>query len=142
MTEPPHEACVHIARPTEIVTSPASDLARAPSGTWATVPARTNDEAGELANTFNQMTGQPEEARRLERRLAEATRGIATLYDVGRTATSTLPESSARVLAGPDVLCLPLVFKDEYLGLVLASLDCAAAAAPGSGGGRITSSVG
>jgi signal transduction histidine kinase len=39
---------------------------------------------------------------------------------------STLPESIARALVGPDVLCLPLVFKSQYLGLVLASLDCEA----------------
>jgi signal transduction histidine kinase len=34
-----------------------------------------------------------------------------------------LPESIARVLTDPDVLCLPLVFKDQFLGLVLASID-------------------
>ena len=74
MTEPPREACVRITRPTEIVTSPARDIARAQAGTGATVPARTSDEVGELANTFDRMTGQPEEARRaLERRIAEAT---------------------------------------------------------------------
>ncbi len=199
-----------ITRPIEIVTQMASDIARAPAGTWQTVPVRTNDEVGELANAFNRMTARLEQARGelerysadLERRIAEATRNIATLYDVTRTTTSTLeldavlklvvekimaaldlqrlvllwhppdleravdayttaggsdgarlelgesvdlaalcpaphvasvttraavestlPDSIARVLAGPDVLCLPLVFKDEYLGLVLASLD-------------------
>ncbi len=199
-----------ITRPIEILTRMASDIARAPAGAWATVPVRTNDEVGELANAFNRMTARLEQARGelerysadLERRVAEATRNITTLYDVTRTTTSTieldvvlklvvekimaaldlqrlvllwhppdleravdayttaggsdgarlelgetvdlntlsptphaatvttraavestLPESIARVLTGPDVLCLPLVFKDQYLGLVLASLD-------------------
>ena len=199
-----------ITRPIEIVTHMASDIARAPAGAWATVPVRTNDEVGELANAFNRMTARLEQARGelerhsadLERRVAEATRNITTLYDVTRTTTSTieldvvlklvvekimaaldlqrlvllwhppdlehavdayttaggsdgarlelgesvdlndlcpaphqaavttrtaieatLPESIARALTGPDVLCLPLVFKDQYLGLVLASLD-------------------
>lgn len=199
-----------ITRPIEIVTNMASDIARAPAGTWATVPVRTNDEVGELANAFNHMTARLEETRGelerysadLERRVAEATRNIATLYDVTRTTSSTLeldavlklvvekimaaldlqrlvllwhppdleravdayttaggsdgarlelgesvdlaalcpaphratvttraavestlPESIARALVGPDVLCLPLVFKSQYLGLVLASLD-------------------
>ena len=202
-----------ITRPIEIVTNWASDIARAPGGTWAMVPVRTNDEVGELANAFNRMTARLEQARGelerysadLERRVAEATRNIATLYDVTRTTTSTLeldavlklvvekimaaldlqrlvllwhppdleravdayttaggsdgarlelgesvdlaalcpaphratgttraavestlPESIARALVGPDVLCLPLVFKSQYLGLVLASLDCEA----------------
>ncbi|MEO6030114.1 MAG: histidine kinase [Candidatus Binatia bacterium] len=199
-----------ITRPIEIVTQMASDIARAPAGSWAIVPVRTNDEVGELANAFNRMTARLEQARGelesysadLERRVAEATRNIATLYDVTRTTTSTieldvvlklvvekimtaldlprlvllwhppdleravdayttasgsdggrlelgetvdltalcpaphiaaittrtrlgssLPESIARVLSDPDVLCLPLVFKNQFLGLVLASLD-------------------
>lgn len=199
-----------ITRPIEIVTQMATDIARAPEGSWATVPVRTNDEVGELANAFNRMTARLERARGelerysadLERRVAEATRNISTLYDVTRTTASTieldvvlrlvverimaaldlqrlvllwhppdleravdaymtaggpdgerlelgesvdllalcppphkatvtaraaveptLPESIGRVLTGPDVLCLPLVFKDQYLGLVLASLD-------------------
>lgn len=199
-----------ITRPIEIVTQMATDIARAPEGSWDTVPVRTNDEVGELANAFNRMTARLERARGelerhsadLERRVAEATRNISTLYDVTRTTASTieldvvlrlvverimaaldlqrlvllwhppdleravdayttaggpdgerlelgesvdllalcppphkatvtaraaveptLPESIGRVLTGPDVLCLPLVFKDQYLGLVLASLD-------------------
>ena len=199
-----------ITRPIEIVTDMASKIARAPEGTWATVPVRTNDEVGELANAFNRMTGRLEQARvalerysaDLEVRVAEATRNIATLYDVTRTTASTieldvvlklvaektmaalelprlillwhppdlehavdayvatgggdgerlalggtidlaafcpaphqasvtartalgvpLPTAIERALGGPDVLCLPLVFKDQYLGLVLASLD-------------------
>lgn len=199
-----------ITRPIEIVTQMATDIARAPEGAWDTVPVRTNDEVGELANAFNRMTARLERARGelerysadLERRVAEATRNISTLYDVTRTTASTieldvvlrlvverimaaldlqrlvllwhppdleravdayttaggpdgerlelgesvdllalcppphkaavtaravveptLPESIGRVLTGPDVLCLPLVFKDQYLGLVLASLD-------------------
>jgi two-component system NarL family sensor kinase len=199
-----------ITRPIEIVTRMATDIARAPAGAWSTVPVRTNDEVGELANAFNRMTARLEQARGeleqhsadLERRIAEATRNIATLYDVTRTTSSsleldtvlkvvvekimaaldlqrlvllwhppdleravdayttsggsdgerlelgesvdlaalcpspqhatvttlqtiasTLPESIARAVSGPDVLCLPLVFKSEYLGLVLASFD-------------------
>lgn len=199
-----------ITRPIEIVTRMATDIARAPAGAWSTVPVRTNDEVGELANAFNRMTARLEQARSeleqysadLERRVAEATRNIATLYDVTRTTSSsleldtvlklvvekimsaldlqrlvllwhppdleravdayttaggsdgerlelgesvdlaalcpspqqatvttlaaiaaTLPESIARVVSGPDVLCLPLVFKNAHLGLVLASLD-------------------
>ncbi len=199
-----------ITHPIEIVTRMAGDIARAPAGSWATVPVRTNDEVGELANAFNRMTARLEEARGdlerysadLERRIAEATRNIATLYDVTRTTSSTLeldtvlklvvekimaaldlprlvllwhppdleravdayttaggadgerlelgesldlaalcpaphqatvttmtalastlPGAIARALNGPDVLCLPLVFKSQYLGLVLASLD-------------------
>jgi signal transduction histidine kinase len=199
-----------ITRPIEVVTRMATDIAKAPAGSFATVPVRTNDEVGELANAFNRMTARLDEARRelerysadLERRVAEATRNITTLYDVTRTTTSTLelddvlklvvekimaaldlerlvllwrppdlegavdaytsaggtdgerlelgesvdlgalcppphratvvshaslnatlPEPIGRVLTGRDVLCLPLVFKDQFLGLVLASLD-------------------
>ncbi len=202
-----------ITRPIEVLTRMATEIARAPTGAWSTVPIRTNDEVGELANAFNLMTARLEEARlalesysaHLERRVAEATRNITTLYDVTRTTTSTLelddvlklvvekimaaldlqrlvllwhppelegavdayttaggsdgarlalgesvdlmalcpaphaptivgrdvieptlPESVGRVLVGPDVLCLPLVFKTQYLGLVLASFDRAA----------------
>ncbi len=199
-----------ITRPIEVLTRMATAIAQAPEGSWETVPVRTNDEVGELANAFNRMTARLEQARRelerysadLERRVAEATRNITTLYDVTRTATSTLelddvlklvvekimaaldlhrlvllwhppdldgavdaytsaggsdgerlelgegidlaglcpppheatvvarasigaklPDSMQRILTGPDVLCLPLVFKSQYLGLVLASLD-------------------
>ncbi len=199
-----------ITRPIEVLTRMATDIERAPQGARTMVPIRTNDEVGELANAFNRMTARLEEARLalerysadLERRVAEATRNITTLYDVTRTTTSTLeldavlklvvekimaaldlqrlvllwhppdlegavdayttaggsdgarlalgetvdlvalcpaphaatvasragigpilPESIGRVLTGPDVLCLPLVFKSDFLGLVLASLD-------------------
>src|SRR5204863_6485754 len=68
-----------------------SSITRAPRGPWETVPVRTNDEVGELATAFNQMIARLESARTdLERRVAEATRNITTLYEVARTTTSTL----------------------------------------------------
>jgi two-component system NarL family sensor kinase len=89
-----------LTRPIEVLTEMATTIARAPGSTWDTapVPVRTNDEVGELATAFNRMTARLAEARRalerhsadLERRVAEATRSIATLYDVARTTTSTL----------------------------------------------------
>ena len=199
-----------LTRPIEILTDMASTIARAPGRPWENVPVRTNDEVGELATAFNQMTARLEEARGdlerhsadLERRVAEATRNIATLYDVTRTTTSTLeiadvlklvaektlvtldlprlvllwhppdvgdvvdayvtsaagvgkrldveeaidlarlcppsrkpalmalaafgaalPAAIADTIATRDVLCLPLVFKDQLLGLILAGRD-------------------
>ena len=80
-----------LSRPIEVVTNMASTITRTPRGPWDTVPIRTNDEVGELATAFNQMIGRLEEARAdLERRVAEATRNITTLYEVARTTTSTL----------------------------------------------------
>jgi len=80
-----------LTRPIEEVTGLASAIACAPGGPWEAVPVRTNDEVGELATAFNQMIARLEEARsELERRVAAATRNIATLYEVARTTTSTL----------------------------------------------------
>jgi signal transduction histidine kinase len=196
-----------LTRPIEVLTEMASQVARTPQGPWEAVVVRTNDEVGELAMAFNQMTARLEEARaalerysaELERRVAEATRNIGILYDVTRTTTSTLeidevlelvaektlgalgaehvvllwrPEEDSVVdgyaaaarhagtrfavehaadlgdlcpdlhrptltplaalqpqlppvvaerLAGPSALCLPLVYKDTLLGVILAS---------------------
>src|SRR5438309_3004236 len=80
-----------LTRPIEEVTGLASAIARAPGGPWEPVAVRTNDEVGELATAFNQMIARLEEARTgLERRVAAATRNIATLYEMARTTTSTL----------------------------------------------------
>ncbi|HYY05692.1 MAG TPA: ATP-binding protein, partial [Candidatus Limnocylindria bacterium] len=80
-----------LTRPIEEVTALAGAIARAPGGPWEPVPVRTNDEVGELATAFNQMIARLEEARsERERRVAGATRNIATLYEVARTTTSTL----------------------------------------------------
>ena len=190
-----------LARPIEEVTGRAGSIARTPGGPWETVPVRTNDEVGELATAFNRMIARLEDARAdLQRRVAEATRNIATLYEVARTTTSTLelegvlklvaektletlalerlvvlwhppdlgdvvdayaaaadgsgerfeidppldlaalcphaeprldapmdvPDVVARRLATPRVLCLPLRFKDELLGVILAGLEARA----------------
>ncbi len=199
-----------LTRPIEVVTDMAGQIARAPGGSFESVPVRTNDEVGELATAFNQMTVRLEEARsalerhsaELERRVAEATRNIATLYDVTRTTTSTLeiedvlelvaektrmalglerlvvlwypqesggvvdayaiaadgagerlelegsvdlaglcgelrkaavanraalaaavPSAIADRLGGGEWLCLPLVFKDQLLGIILAGIE-------------------
>jgi signal transduction histidine kinase len=199
-----------LTRPIEILTRLADRIARGPSAPWERVPVRTNDEVGQLAVAFNQMTARLAEAQgelvrhsaELESRVREATRSIATLYDVTRTTTSTLelddvlelvaekilaalgldrlvllryppqpegaadayataagergarfeidaadlaalraaasdpavtalaelapvlpPAVAARLGGGPDGLALPLVFKDEPLGVVLASFD-------------------
>ena len=80
-----------LSQPIEVVTNLASSITHAPEGPWEAVPVRTNDEVGELATAFNQMIARLESARTdLERRVAEATRNITTLYEVARTTTSTL----------------------------------------------------
>jgi len=80
-----------LSRPIEVLTAMASRITHSPGGPWETVPVRTNDEVGELAVAFNQMMERLEEARAgLERRVAEATRTITTLYEVARTTSSTL----------------------------------------------------
>ncbi len=87
-----------LTRPIEVVTGMASTIAQRPEGPWDRVPVRTNDEVGELATAFNRMTVRLESARsalerhsaELERRIAEATRGITALYELTRTTTSTL----------------------------------------------------
>lgn len=87
-----------LTRPIEVVTGMASIIAQRPEGPWDRVPVRTNDEVGELATAFNRMTARLETARgalerhsaELERRIAEATRGITALYELTRTTTSTL----------------------------------------------------
>lgn len=87
-----------LTRPIELLTAMASTIARAPEDTRQTVRVRTNDEVGELATAFNQMTARLEAARgalerhsaELEQRVAEATRNISTLHDVARATTSTL----------------------------------------------------
>ncbi len=80
-----------LSRPIEVLTDMATTITQTPGGPWEPVPVRTNDEVGELAIAFNRMTARLEEARAgLERRVAEATRNIATLYEVARTTSSTL----------------------------------------------------
>jgi signal transduction histidine kinase len=49
--------------PIEVVTRAAGSIAHSPWGPWGKVLVRTNDEVGELATTFNQMTARLEEAR-------------------------------------------------------------------------------
>jgi two-component system NarL family sensor kinase len=204
-----------LTRPIEVLTRMASGIARTPHGPWQMVAVRTNDEVGELATAFNQMTARLEDARQelerhsaeLERRVAEATRNITALYDVTRTTTSTLeiedvltlvaektlamlqlqrlvllwyppdiegvvdayaisagaagrrlefeqpvdlaalcpasrlptitpleslrsslPAALGAMLASPQILRLPLVFKDQLLGLIVAGLEDAAVA--------------
>jgi signal transduction histidine kinase len=101
-----------LTRPIEVLTTMASDIARTPGGPWKTVAVRTNDEVGELAIAFNRMTGRLDDARLalerysadLERRVAEATRNIATLYDVTRTTTSTLEIEDVLTLVAEKTL--------------------------------------
>jgi signal transduction histidine kinase len=80
-----------LSRPIEVLTSMATGITQAPAGPWAAVPVRTNDEVGALAIAFDRMIARLEEARAgLERRVADATRHIRTLYEVTRATTSTL----------------------------------------------------
>jgi two-component system NarL family sensor kinase len=87
-----------LTRPIEILTAMASTIARGPGDSWRTVRVRTNDEVGELATAFNQMTVRLADARaalerysaELEQRVAAATRNISSLHDVARATTSTL----------------------------------------------------
>jgi signal transduction histidine kinase len=80
-----------LARPLEMLTARAAAIARAPAGPWDAIPVHTNDEVGELADALNRMIARLAAARdELERRIAEATRSVAALYEVTRTATSTL----------------------------------------------------
>ncbi len=112
-----------LTRPIEVVTRMATTIAQRPEGPWDRVPVRTNDEVGELATAFNRMTARLEAARgalerhsaELERRIAEATRGITALYDLTRTTTSTLEiddvlarvaESTLATLALPRLVLL------------------------------------
>jgi signal transduction histidine kinase len=106
-----------LTRPIEVVTEMATHIAQAPGGSWAMVPVRTNDEVGELATAFNQMTTRLEDARtalerysvQLEQRVAEATRNIASLYDVARATTSTLePDDVLKLVAEKTLITLGL----------------------------------
>jgi two-component system, NarL family, sensor kinase len=106
-----------LTRPIAVVTEMASSIAHAPGGSWAMVPVRTNDEVGELATAFNQMTTRLEDARsalerysvQLEQRVAEATRNIASLYDVARATTSTLePDDVLKLVAEKTLTTLGL----------------------------------
>jgi len=106
-----------LTRPIEILTAMASTIARAPGRPWERVPVRTNDEVGELATAFNRMTARLEEARGelerhsadLERRVADATSNITTLYDITRTTTSTLEiEDVLRLVAEKTLATLGL----------------------------------
>jgi len=106
-----------LTRPIEVVTDMASQIAQAPGGSWAMVSVRTNDEVGELATAFNQMTTRLEDARtalerysvQLEQRVAEATRNIASLYDVARATTSTLePDDVLKLVAEKTLITLGL----------------------------------
>ncbi len=106
-----------LTRPIEVVTAMASSIAQAPGGSWAMVPVRTNDEVGELATAFNRMTTRLEDARtalerysvQLEQRVAEATRNIASLYDVARATTSTLePDDVLKLVAEKTLTTLAL----------------------------------
>ncbi|TMB10946.1 MAG: HAMP domain-containing protein [Deltaproteobacteria bacterium] len=126
-----------LTRPIEVVTGMAGRIARAPGGPWETVPVRTNDEVGELATAFNQMIARLNEARvGLERRIAEATRHIATLYEVARTTTSTLEIKDVltlvaeKTLATLDLPQLVVLWHPSDLGDVV---DAYAAAANGPG---------
>ncbi|MCW5893539.1 MAG: HAMP domain-containing protein [bacterium] len=100
-----------LTRPVAVLTRLASSIARRPSGPWEVVPIRTNDEVGELAVAFNRMTARLEEARgeleqhsaELERRVAQATRDIATLYDLARTTSSTLEIAAVLPLVADKV---------------------------------------
>ena len=127
-----------LTRPIEEVTGLAGAIARAPGGPWETVPVRTNDEVGELATAFNQMIARLEEARTdLERRVADATRSIATLYELTRTTTSTLEiEDVLKLVAEKTLTALGLerllvLWHPPELGDVI---DGYAAAAGGGGG--------
>lgn len=100
-----------LTRPVEVLTRLASAIARRPAGPWEVLPIRTNDEVGELAVAFNRMTARLEEARgeleqhsaELERRVAQATRDIATLYDLARTTSSTLEIAAVLPLVAEKV---------------------------------------
>src|SRR5439155_19526845 len=101
------------------------------------VPAGTSGGGGELARCFNQLRarltaggGGP------ERRLAAATRHIATLYEVARTTTSTLEIKDVltlvaeKTLATLDLPQLVVLWHPSDLGDVV---DAYAAAANGPG---------
>ena len=126
-----------LTRPIEEVTALAGAIARAPGGPWETVAVRTNDEVGELATAFNQMIARLEEARTgLERRVAAATRNIATLYEMARTTTSTLEIADVLELVAEKTLTalglerLLVLWHPPELGDVV---DVYAAAAGGPG---------
>ena len=126
-----------LTRPIEEVTGLASAIARAPGGPWEPVAVRTNDEVGELATAFNQMIARLEEARTgLERRVAAATRNIATLYEMARTTTSTLEIADVLELVAEKTLTalglerLLVLWHPPELGDVV---DVYAAAAGGPG---------
>ena len=94
-----------LSRPIEVLTDMAGRISHAPHGPWQIVPVRTNDEVGELATAFNEMIARLEGARtELERRVAEATRNISTLYEVARTTTSTLEIEDVLELVAEKVL--------------------------------------
>ena len=119
------------------MTGLASAIARAPGGPWEPVAVRTNDEVGELATAFNQMIARLEEARSgLERRVAAATRNIATLYEMARTTTSTLEIADVLELVAEKTLTalglerLLVLWHPPELGDVV---DVYAAAAGGPG---------
>lgn len=135
-----------LSRPIEVVTEMASTIARGP-GRAQTVPVRTNDEVGELATAFNQMTARLEEARaalerysaQLERRVAEATRNVTTLYDVARATTSTLELDDVLKLVAEKTLAtlaLPRLVLLWYPPEVGDVVDAYATAA-GESGGRL-----
>lgn len=106
-----------LTRPIELLRAMASTIANAPNRSWTTVPVRTNDEVGELATAFNQMTARLEDARlalerhsvELEHRVAEATRNITSLHDVARATTSTLElEDVLQLVAEKTLVTLAL----------------------------------
>lgn len=106
-----------LTRPIELLRAMASTIASAPDRSWKTVPVRTNDEVGELATAFNQMTARLEDARlaleqhsaELEHRVAEATRNITSLHDVARATTSTLElEDVLKLVAEKTLVTLAL----------------------------------
>ncbi len=108
---------LRLTRPIGLLTRMAGTITHTPGESPKTVAVRTNDEVGELATAFNQMTARLEDARgalerysaELEQRVAEATRNITSLHDVARATTSTLElEDVLKLVAEKTLVTLAL----------------------------------
>ena len=138
---------LRLTRPIDLLTTMAGTITHAPGESPRTVPVRTNDEVGELATAFNQMTARLEDARvalerhsaELEQRVAAATRSITSLHDVARATTSTLELEDVLKLVAEKILVtlalprLVLLWYPPDLGDVVDAY----ATAGGEPGGRL-----
>ncbi len=103
---------LRLTRPIDLLTRMVGTITHSPGETPTTVPVRTNDEVGDLATAFNQMTARLEDARSklerhsadLEQRVGEATRNVTSLHDVARATTSTLELEDVLKLVAEKIL--------------------------------------